>query len=219
MWVVAAFASHAATAADAQVDAAGWKLSKDSDGVAVYTRAMPGSAYAQVRASASVCATLPELVAFVEDVPNFDTWIPDTEEARLLERPSPSSQIYYIRTSMPWPVKHRDMVYRVTEVPDASVPGALSAVMEGLPRYLPDIKGVVRMDSVSGRWDFHEDAGRTRISLELHIEPGGKLPVWLASQRIAGTPRAMLRNLARRFAPACQTIDAPSAGAVEPATN
>ncbi len=91
----------------------GWTLSTDTDGIAVYTRPMPGSAYAQVRASASVCATLPELVAFVEDVARFDTWIPDTEDARLLARPSPISQIYYIRTSMPWPVKHRDMVYQV----------------------------------------------------------------------------------------------------------
>ena len=197
------FAASAATAADAQVDAQGWKRSSDADGVAVYTRAMPGSAYAQVRAVASVCATLPELVAFVEDVARFDTWIPDTEDARLLGRPSPSSQIYYLRTSMPWPIKHRDMVYRVTEVADASVPGAISVVMEGLPTYLPDYAGVVRMDSVAGRWDFHESAGRTRISLDLHIEPGGRIPVWLSTQRIIGTPRAMLRNLAHRFATGC----------------
>ncbi len=187
--------------------------------MALYTRAMPGSAYAQVRVIASVCATLPELVAFVEDVAHFDTWIPDTQDARLLERPSPSSQIYYLRTSMPWPIKHRDMVYRVTEVIDGSAAGALAVLMEGLPSYLPPYDGVVRMHSAAGRWDFHESGGRTRISLELHIEPGGKIPVWLAKQRIVDTPRAMLRNLARQFAPACQTTDASDHGVPEPAAN
>lgn len=180
---------------------------------------MPGSGYAQVRASASVCATLPELVAFVEDVARFDTWIPDTEDARLLARPSPTSQIYYIRTSMPWPVKHRDMVYRLTEVADPSVPRAISVVMDGLPRYLPEYNGVVRMDSVEGRWDFHEGAGRTRISLHLHIEPGGKIPVWLATRRIVGAPRSMLGNIARQFARACPAADAAVESAALPATN
>lgn len=213
--VVAVFASRAPAAADAHVDAQGWKHSSDADGVALYTRAMPGSAYAQVRVIASVCATLPELVAFVEDVAHFDTWIPDTQDARLLERPSPSSQIYYLRTSMPWPIKHRDMIYRLTEVADASAPGSLSVVMEGLPNHLPVYAGVVRMHSAAGRWDFHESAGRTQISLDLHIEPGGRIPAWLGTQRLVGTPRAMLRNLSRRFATACHE----DAGTAKPPMN
>ena len=91
--------------------------------------------------------------------------------------------------------------------------------MEGLPRYLPDSKSAVRMDSVSGRWDFHERAGRTLISLQLHIEPGGSIPVWLARQRVVGMPRAMLRNLARQFASACPTADGVGEGSADPATN
>ena len=71
--------------------------------------------------AASVCATLPQLVAFVEDVAAFEQWIPDTAEARLIERPTPRTQIYYIRTSMPWPVKDRDMIYRLSETADSSL--------------------------------------------------------------------------------------------------
>ena len=175
---------------------------------------MPGSAYAQVRATATACATLPELVAFVENVDLLDTWIPDTKEARLLDRPSPTTQVYYIHTAMPWPVKHRDMVYLATEVPeDPPVQASIAVLLEGLPDYLPEYDGIVRMQSVSGRWDFHASDGRTQIEFELHIEPGGTLPVWLAQQRIVGTPRGMLRNLAQHFAAACQTSDAENADA------
>jgi hypothetical protein len=207
MWLFAVCASRCAVAADVPLDSAEWKPSGDADGIAVFTRAMPRSDYAQVRAGVTVCATLPELVAFVEDVSRFDTWIPDTQEARLLERPSRRTQIYYIRTTMPWPVQHRDMVYRVTESGDPAE-GAVSVLLEGLPDFLPEYRGIVRMRSVSGRWEFHEHGGMTRIDLELHIEPGGTLPVWLARQRVVGTPRAMLHNLERAFAASCPTIDA-----------
>src|SRR5262245_36072519 len=82
-----------------------WKLVGESNGVTVSTRRVVGSTYPEVRASASVCASLPALVDFIEDAAGFDRWIPDTIEARMLERPSTREQIFYIRTGMPWPVK------------------------------------------------------------------------------------------------------------------
>ena len=160
----------------------------------------------QVRASVTVCATLPQLVAFVEDVSRFDSGSPITAEARLLERPSRRTQIYYIRTSMPWPVKHRDMVYRVTESGDPSRRVRSRSCSRVCPTILPEYRGIVRMRSVSGRWEFHEHGGHDAHRSRLHIEPGGTLPVWLARQRIVGTPRAMLHNIERAFAASCPTM-------------
>ena len=48
------------------------------------------------------------------------------------------------------------------------------------------------MSGVSGRWSFVQADGRTRIDLDMHIEPGGGVPNWLARQRIVGTPTKML---------------------------
>gem|GEM_PF-803956 len=188
---------------------ANWQLVNESDGISIATRTVEGSAFAEVRASATVCATIPQLVELVEDVGAFHTWIPDTERAHLLAQPSPQRQIYYIRTSMPWPVKHRDMIYELT-APTTSPTGAdASVLMQGLPEYLPLSAGVVRMKAVTGRWDFSEVAGTTRISLQMHIEPGGDVPVWLAKRRIVGTPSKMLLNLKRRFDSACQRTSGP----------
>ena len=187
--------------------AANWQRVSTTDGISVATRTVDGSAFAEVRASATVCATIPQLVEFVEDVGAFDTWIPDTQSARLLARPSPHQQIYYIRTSMPWPVKHRDMIYELTELTEltgAPAGAVASVLMVGLPQYLPPEAGVVRMTAVTGRWDFSEAAGTTQISLQMHIEPGGNVPVWLANRRIVGTPSKMLLNLKHRFDSACR---------------
>jgi hypothetical protein len=186
-----------------EADRAAWKPFAESAGVAVYTRPFAKSDYPEVRASGTVCATLRQLVVFVEDVGRFDTWIPDTDEARLLGRPTPSDQIYYIRTSMPWPVKHRDMIYRLTESPASRMAGEVSVTIEGMPNYLPPYPNAVRMTGVTGRWTFVEADGMTRIDLVMHIEPGGKVPQWLANRRIIGTPTKMIQNLQHQFASLC----------------
>ncbi|HTK96878.1 MAG TPA: START domain-containing protein [Pseudomonadales bacterium] len=191
-----------AAAATPATETAEWTELEKANGTVVYTRPFPGSAFPEVRASGDVCATLPQLVAFVEDVAAFEQWIPDTAEARLLERPTPRTQIYYIRTSMPWPVKDRDMIYRLSETAE-SMTTKISVRIEGLPDYRPVDSRAVRMSGVSGRWSFVQSGGRTRIDLDMHIEPGGGVPNWLARQRIVGTPTKMLTNLKRHFETGC----------------
>ena len=189
--------------ASAAADDAAWKTIGESNGVTVSTRAVDGSAYPEVRASGSVCASLPTLLDFVEDAAGFDRWIPDTLEARVLDRPSEREQIYYIRTDMPWPVKSRDMIYRLS-APNATVGArAMTVAIEGLPDYLPPNPAAVRMTNVRGRWNFVEEAGRTHIDLDMHFEPGGDIPAWLATRRIIATPSKMLANLKAHFAASC----------------
>jgi hypothetical protein len=188
-----------------------WKPFAESGDVSVYTRPFARSGYPEVRASGTVCATLPELVDFVEDVARFDTWIPDTAEARLLARPTPRDQLYYIRTSMPWPVKHRDMIYRLTESTASRTAGAVSVTIEGEPDYLPVYPNIVRMTGVTGRWTFVEADRTTRIDLVMHIEPGGNVPQWLANRRIIGAPTKMIENLQHRFASLCHDARRPPA--------
>lgn len=187
---------------DASKDAE-WKIVGRSDDVTVSTRPFAGSSYPEVRASGIVCAALPPLVAYIEDAAGFDRWIPDTIEARLLAQPSKREQIFYIRTAMPWPVKSRDMIYRLTE-PTGQVGGdRMSVSIEGLPDYLPENPDAVRMQDVSGRWNFHERDGVTLIDLDMHFEPGGNIPGWIANRRIVETPTKMLENLQRHFHSSC----------------
>jgi len=196
-YVVAACASNAAA------NDAAWNTIGESNGVTVSTRPVAGSTYPEVRASASVCASLPALLDYIEDAAGFDRWIPDTLEARVLERPSEREQIYYIRTAMPWPVKARDMIYRLS-APNASAGARAVAVsIEGLPSYLPPNSDAVRMTAVRGRWYFVEEGRRTHIDLDLHFEPGGNIPVWLATRRIVATPSKMLVNLKAHFDASC----------------
>jgi len=204
VWVLCSIVSPALASAAPPADNVGWTELDQAHGIAVFTRPYEGSSYPEVRASGTVCATLPQLVAFVEDVSAFEQWIPDTAEARLIERPTPRTQIYYIRTSLPWPVKDRDMIYRLSEVAGASSTTPISVAIEGLPDYLPVDAHATRMKGVSGRWTFDQSGDQTRIDLDMHIEPGGGVPAWLARQRIVGAPTRMLTNLKEHFETLCR---------------
>jgi hypothetical protein len=189
-------------------DNAGWEFSSHRDGlgthgVDVYVRPVANSSYDEARAIASVCAPIDELKTLVTNVSRFEDWIPDTEHASLLAAPSPYERIYYIRTGLPWPIKDRDMIYRVVSSANPNTADDITVTLEGVPDYLPPVDGAVRMISAHGRWHFERVGMRTRIALELRIEPGGGVPAWLARRRIVGTPAKMLLNIGRLFASSC----------------
>jgi hypothetical protein len=104
---------------------------------------------------------------------------------------------------MPWPVKDRDDLPAVRNLTRrlrrrfrlASRVTGISASHSRRPH-----------DRVAGRWTFVEGGGRTRIDLDMHIEPGGGVPAWLARQKIVGTPTKMLSNLKRHFEAACDRV-------------
>jgi len=113
--LVAAFAALE-IGADAGID---WKSARHDAALDVWTRPVAGSQYDEVRVAGNICASLDALTAYVQDVAHFADWIPDTAEAKLLAQPSAAERLYYIRTDMPWPVKDRDMVYRLVAAQDA----------------------------------------------------------------------------------------------------
>lgn len=204
LWLIALLAEASELTAIPRV-ASDWQLARERNGVRTYERPVPDSAYAAVRAVTSVCATIAVVLDYVHDASHFDDWIPDTVEARALDGPSAVDRIYYLRSGLPWPVKDRDMIYRLRASSDPAHPEQVVVSMEGLPDLLPQQDGVVRMAAVSGQWRFLERRGRTEIVLQLHIDPGGVLPAALARRRIVGTPSRMLENLAVRFEPGCES--------------
>jgi hypothetical protein len=181
-----------------------WHLAREHDGVETFERPFAGSPYAEVRAVVALCAKLPAVLAYVRDADRFREWVPDTVEARVLDVRAPEDQIYYVRSGLPWPMKDRDMIYRLRAAPDPVHPDEVVVSMEGLPDLLPPRQDAVRMAAVSGRWRFRERARHTDVVLEMHIDPGGAVPPAVARRRILGMPGRMLANLAARFERGCR---------------
>jgi hypothetical protein len=172
-----------------------WQLAKDENGVRVYLSDVPGSKYKAYRGVTRIRTDMPTLRALQEDVAGSCAWIYACTEQRLLRHDGQESWTY-TRFKMPWPVSARDSVLHVTTREEAS--GALIRILESAPDYLPKDRDYVRVQQVKGMWTFKPGSGYVEVVYELHTEPGGSVPSWLANSFVVDAPFNTLSGLRQR---------------------
>jgi hypothetical protein len=173
-----------------------WKLVRDDDGVRVERRTIPGSNMAEFRGVGVVNAPLARVLAVLHDAPGRTEWMDRCIDSRLLDE-AELSQITYSRTKAPWPVADRDVVVRVAlawDVTDHTVRIDFESVED---RRMPPIKGVVRMPFFRGHFYLKPTADRrgTEVEYQVHANPGGLLPDWIANRASREIPHNTLRAL------------------------
>ena len=171
-----------------------WAPVREVAGITVEARTT-SSGFNEHRGSATVCTRLDVLETLVADTDRFPEWLPYTRDAQLLEA-SGGEFTYYVRTITPWPLKDRDMVYRITRRP-AGDDGVHLAVV-GLPDHGPKHRGVTRMREASGEWQFNESGDALTVSYRLFVDPG-PVPVPVANGRLASAVGQTLANLVSRY--------------------
>lgn len=167
------------------------------DGVRVEARATAAGFNAH-RAEVSLCTDIESLKAYIVDISHLHEWIPDTEEVRLLDN-SASSITFYLKTRAPWPFKDRDLIYQLTEIPPQTDGVDQHIAMIGLPDYLPESKDAYRMREATGEWRITDEDARIRVSYQLYLNPGGRVPKFLANRRLQTSFGRTLANLADHF--------------------
>lgn len=171
-----------------------WIQGRTVDGVVVEYRAT-SSGFHDHRGEALMCAGLSRLEEFVADTRRFPEWIPYTESALLLES-SEQTFTYYVRSSTPWPIQDRDMVYEISRHHEAD--GSVRLDVVGLPDKYPEQENATRIREASGQWRLLEEGGVTRVRYELYVHPG-RVPAFAANRRLATVVGKTLANLAAHF--------------------
>jgi hypothetical protein len=171
-----------------------WTLARQSDGISVYTRHVADSPLKEFRGDVELAATVEQVLAILRDPNTFPNWLPDTLDCRLL-RTTDSEQTIYIETHAPWPVWNRDGVFHFTFSRDETG-GHVS--VEALQGVVPLREGKVRVPRSDGYWRIEPKPGGVRVSYQIHADPGGSVPVWLANLTVVRMPFKTLRNLRRQ---------------------
>lgn len=146
------------------------------------------------RGRVQVCTDLASLENYVIDASHFVDWVAYTKSARLLEH-TDEAAVYYVRSTTPWPLQDRDMIYRIARAP---APEGLKLELTGLPDYAPPDKSATRIRAAAGEWRLLPSATGIDVSYELYLDPG-RVPRYLANQRLAAAVGQTLANLAARF--------------------
>lgn len=182
--------------ATATAQAEDWKVAKDEDGIKVSLSEVSGSKYKAYKGVTVMKTTMAKLQALQEDVAAACAWIHECNSQKLLKHEGNESWTY-TRFNTPWPVTARDSVLKVTTVQGAD--GSLTRKLEGVPTYLPAEKGFVRVAQVEGFWTFTPKGNdQVEVVYQVHSEPGGDVPSWLANKFVVDAPFNTLKALKER---------------------
>ncbi|MCJ8205144.1 START domain-containing protein [Pseudomonas sp. RGM2987] len=182
--------------ATATAQAEDWQVAKEKDGIKVSLTEVPGSKYKAYRGVTVMKTTMEKLRALQEDVPGACAWIHECKSQKLLKHEGDKSWTY-TQFNTPWPVTSRDSVLEVTTEQGAD--GSLTRHLKGVPTYLPEEKGFVRVTQVDGFWKFApKGADQIEVTYQVHTEPGGDVPSWLANKFVVDAPFNTLKELKER---------------------
>ncbi len=170
-----------------------WKLAKDENGIKIYLSEVQGSKYKAYRGVTTINADVATLRALQEDVKGSCQWIHACAEQSLLKHEGMQSWVY-TRFDMPWPVEARDSILHV--VSEQGADGSLTRKLDGQPQYLPLDKDHTRVASLQGFWRFvPQGDGKVEVTYQVHTEPGGSVPSWLANSFVVDAPFNTLSGL------------------------
>ena len=164
-----------------------WDLVKENDGVKVYTRTNEVMSFKEFKATMTVKAKVEDFVAVLFDVDGLTSWGHNISEAKLLERPIDTIQIYYALAKAPWPYKDRDGIYKNTFNWNKKN-RSLTVEIELLEDERELSKSYVRMDGY-GFWRVTEiSANELKIDFQMQVNPGGSIKAWLANMFVTDSP-------------------------------
>lgn len=180
------------TAMSSMTMAEDWKVAKDEDGIKVSLSEVAGSPYKAYRGVTLINAPVAKIRALQEDVAGSCVWIHECKTQKLLKHEGDQSWTY-AQFNTPWPVTARDSVLHVTTVQGAD--GSVTRNIEAAPTYVEDEKGYVRVTEAKGYWKLVPKGDATEVTYQLHTNPGGSVPSWLANKFVIEAPFNTLKAL------------------------
>ncbi len=185
--------------AQQDVKIAAWEKVKVKNGIVVYVRENSLSDVNEVRAEATVNATLSAVVYLIKHVEKQPDWAYATKEARVIKKINNYRWLIYTRTDAPWPVDDRDCVSDITmkQFSDSSI--FIKTI--NVDTVLDEVENVVRIPMVKASWRLIPvDANTTKVRFQILVDLGGSVPAWVVNLFIENGPYNTMANFKEEVA-------------------
>ncbi|MDY7068115.1 hypothetical protein PsexTeo8_46130 [Pseudomonas extremaustralis] len=180
----------------ATAQAEDWQVAKDEDGIKVSLSEIAGSKYKAYRGVTLIKAPIAKIQALQEDAVGACSWIHECKSQKLLKAQGDKSWTY-TQFKAPFPVTDRDSILEITTSKAAD--GTVTRTLLEVPTYQPEVKGYVRVAQVEGFWKLvPKGDNQTEVTYQVHTEPGGSVPSWLANKFVVDAPFNTLKALKER---------------------
>lgn len=170
----------------------GWKLESDMAGVRVYSRAIEGSQFRQIKATAALDAPFETVVAILTDYTNYKLWMNNITDSQIIEAEADTVHYVYAYEDTPWPVQNR---YCVSKMTFAQEEDEAMLHFESVPRYMKSRRDAIEFARHKGYWKISRNKTGCEIEYLLESNPGGYVPSWLVNQTSYNGPAKSMQNL------------------------
>lgn len=170
-----------------------WELKKDKNEIKVWVLEDTANQFKPYRAMTQVKGSIQQFEILLKDIKNMGDWAESVKNARILEE-SDSVQIFYSEGKAPFPFKNRDGIYQ-NSFRWSEDGKFLKVDVKIIPDYLELDEDLVRVEG-HGKWIIKDlGDGKIEIFTEMHIDPGGNIPAWLANSFADENPYQTMMNI------------------------
>jgi START domain len=172
-----------------------WELSREENGIKVYTRKEENSKFASVKVECNLTGTIEKLVTILKNVDSNKNWVYNTKLTHSVRTISSNEFIYYAETFLPWPLRNRDEVINMLFIKD-STQKTLTVKATGITGEIKEKSGIVRIPYFNGLWNVvTTDEKHISIIYFLTVDPGGSIPAWAYNMFVSKGPYNTFNNL------------------------
>ena len=160
-----------------------WDEVKNSDGIRLLVRDVPGSNIREVKVETVMDAPAEAIWAVVTDQPHYVEFMPYVVEVKVLPidaGPNARYEYHYINPPL---VDRRDYTLKATFEVNAAE-GKYRRTWSAANDKGPGIRdGVVRLSICDGYWQIERLTDKTaRVTYWIYTDPGGAIPAWMANK-------------------------------------
>jgi hypothetical protein len=156
-----------------------WKLQKNKNGIKIYLSETPNSDLKAIKAECEFAGNYSKLISIVSDVSQFNSWVYNSKNCRILKQISPNDFIYYTETYLPWPISNRDAIIHM-QIKTDSLPRLLTITGSSEPALVPGVPDIIRVIQYKAYWKITMPTDKTiHIDYIAEINPGGNIPAWI----------------------------------------
>ena len=172
-----------------------WATVFDDGGVFVQQRKYKNSPLMELRGHTRLKASLNAVMALLKDADYNRHWVFRSGGARILQASGYAQAYVHGVVDAPWPMQDRDTVVRFDSVqhPQTRI---ITIEITNFPAFIPHRSDMVRVPDFGGLWKLSPvEEGQVDVIYQVHGDPGGWVPTWLANYAAQLSVSKTLQNM------------------------
>jgi hypothetical protein len=179
--------------------AAAWENVGVIDGVKVQRKSEPGSGQFSFRGEVVTDLHIGKVLSVFLDHTQRKHWVDRYKDSKVLAKPAPLTEIYWIQFQLPFPVSNRDYVLQAEGDADPNKRVFTTHIksVERADKPVDDccVRAVTRTKYI---FEAIPGTEKTRLTVEVNTNPKGSLPDWLVNLIQKKWPSKTLNGLINR---------------------